>query len=183
MPAAEAAEAAPGTKHGLLLNGVSGNTLNRANQAGTFAGTILIKRVALDSETRTLKIYGLVNGIATTGGTPQTITNQKFAAMALLAGGASGSRAAPAASCSILNLTIGRIHLNLLGLVIDVPNPIVLNITGLTGAGELLGNLLCALAGLLNPGLGGLGPILNLLANITSLLSRVLVPIGGAAVR
>ena len=100
---------APGTNHGPPLNGVSGNTLNRANQAGTFAGTILIKRVALDSETRTLKIYGLVNGIATTEGTPQTMTNQKFVAMALLAGGASGSRAALAASCSILNLTIGRI--------------------------------------------------------------------------
>jgi hypothetical protein len=90
---------------------------------------------------------------------------------------------APAASCSILNLTIAPIHLNLLGLVIDIPNAIVLNITGLTGTGALLGNLLCALAGLLNPGLGGLGPILNLLANITSLLSRVLVPIGGAAAR
>ena len=71
MPAAEAAEAAPGTKHGLLLNSVSGNTLNRANQAGTFAGTILIKRLGFDSETRTLKIYGLVNGTATTGGRPR----------------------------------------------------------------------------------------------------------------
>ena len=58
----------PRTQHGLLINGVSGNTLNRAGQAGTFAGTILIKRLGFDSETRTLKIYGLVNGIATTGG-------------------------------------------------------------------------------------------------------------------
>src|SRR4051812_21008156 len=105
LPAAETAEAATGTNHGLLLNSASGNTLNRANQAGTFAGTVLIKRVALDSETRTLKIYGLVNGTATTGGTPQTITNQKFAAIGFLTGVSSGSRVAPAASCSILNLT------------------------------------------------------------------------------
>src|SRR5690348_15333346 len=106
IPAAEAAEAPAGTKHGLLLNGISGNTLNRAGQAGTFAGTVLIKRVALDAETRTLKLYGLVSGVATTGGTPLTVTNQKFAAIAFLADGSGGGsrRMAAPASCSILNL-------------------------------------------------------------------------------
>ena len=172
LPAAEAAEAATGANHGLLLNSVSGNTLNRANQAGTFAGTILIKRLGFDSETRTLKVYGLVNGVATTGGTPQTVTNQRFAAIATLASGAGASRAP--AVCSILNLVLGPLHLNLLGLVIDL-NKVILNITGVTGA--LLGDLLCALAGLLNPGLGPLGPILNLLGKINVLLSQVLVTI------
>jgi hypothetical protein len=48
-----------------------------------------------------------------------------------------------------LNLSIGPIHLNLLGLVIDT-NTIVLNITAQPGAGNLLGNLLCAIANALN---------------------------------
>ena len=62
-------------------------------------------------------------------------------------------------------------------------NQVVLNITGLTGAGELLGNLLCALAGLLDPGLGPLGPILNLLSKINVLLSQLLVTINPPAAR
>lgn len=73
-------------------------------------------------------------------------------------------------SCSILSLTIGPIHLDLLGLVVDVPNPIVVNITAVPGAGNLLGNLLCDVAGLLN-GSGGLtGQVANLLNNLLSLL-------------
>ena len=73
LPAAEADAAAgeaANTNRGLRLDGVSGTTVNRVGQAGTFTGTILIKRVGLDNETRTLKVYGLVNGTATTGGAP-----------------------------------------------------------------------------------------------------------------
>src|SRR4051794_3996608 len=172
LPAAGTAEAAVNTKRGLLINGVTGSMVNRAGQAGTFTGTLLVKRLGFDAETRTLKVYGLVNGVATTGGTPQTVTNQRFAAIATLASGAVASRAP--AVCSILNLVLGPLHLNLLGLVIDL-NQVILNITGVTGA--LLGDLLCALAGLLNPGLGPLGPILNLLGKINVLLSQLLVTI------
>jgi hypothetical protein len=46
-------------------------------------------------------------------------------------------------------LTLGPLHLNLLGLVIDL-NQLNLNITGQTGAGNLLGNLLCGLTNSLN---------------------------------
>src|SRR5690242_710828 len=55
------------------------------------------------------------------------------------------------ASCSILSLTLGPLHVNLLGLVIDL-NQVVLTITAVPGAGNLLGNLLCSLANLLNGG-------------------------------
>ena len=54
-----------------------------------------------------------------------------------------------APSCAILGLVLGPLHLDLLGLVIDL-NRVVLNIVGQTGAGNLLGNLLCALTGILD---------------------------------
>ena len=57
----------------------------------------------------------------------------------------------PAPSCAILNLVLGPLHLDVLGLVIDL-NRVVLNIVGQTGAGNLLGNLLCALTGILDGG-------------------------------
>ncbi len=52
-----------------------------------------------------------------------------------------------AASCEILNLQIGAISLDLLGLQVDLA-PIDLVITAVSGPGNLLGNLLCAVAGL-----------------------------------
>lgn len=58
------------------------------------------------------------------------------------------------ASCEILSLTLGPLTLDLLGLVITIPNPIVLTITAEPGPGNLLGNLLCGIAGLLDSGAG-----------------------------
>jgi hypothetical protein len=52
-------------------------------------------------------------------------------------------------TCDILNLILGPLHLNLLGLVVDL-NQVVLNITAQSGGGQLLGNLLCAVAHLLD---------------------------------
>lgn len=72
-------------------------------------------------------------------------------------------------SCQILTLTIGPIHLDLLGLVIDL-NQVVLTITAVPGAGNLLGNLLCAVANLLNGG----GPLSNLLTSLQGLLTQIL---------
>jgi hypothetical protein len=64
-----------------------------------------------------------------------------------------------AATCPILNLDLGPLHLDLLGLVVDL-NRVVLTIVAQSGAGNLLGNLLCAVTGLLdNP--GGLATLLN----------------------
>jgi len=65
------------------------------------------------------------------------------------------------ATCDILNLVLGPLHLNLLGLVVDL-NQVVLDITAQSGAGNLLGNLLCAVAHLLDSN-----------ANVTA-LSRLL---------
>jgi hypothetical protein len=76
---------------------------------------------------------------------------------------------AAAVPCQILNLSIAPINIDLLGLVINIPNTIVINITAVPGAGNLLGNLLCGVTGLLDGG-AGLGQIVlalnNLLGNI-----------------
>jgi hypothetical protein len=53
-------------------------------------------------------------------------------------------------ACQILNLTLGPINLNLLGLVVRT-NRINVRIDAVPGAGNLLGNLLCAVTGLLDP--------------------------------
>jgi len=74
-------------------------------------------------------------------------------------------------TCDILNLVLAPIHLDLLGLVIDIPNPIVLNITAEQGPGNLLGNLLCAVTHLLDNG-GPLQGIVGLLNNILRALGR-----------
>lgn len=76
---------------------------------------------------------------------------------------------AQVASCDILNLVLGPLHLDLLGLVVDL-NQVVLNITGQQGAGNLLGNLLCAVAGLLDRN-GTLTIITNLLNSILDILN------------
>ncbi len=52
-------------------------------------------------------------------------------------------------TCDILNLVLGPLDLNLLGLEVHL-NRVVLDIVGRTGPGNLLGNLLCAVAGLLD---------------------------------
>jgi hypothetical protein len=72
-------------------------------------------------------------------------------------------------SCSILDLTLGPLHLDLLGLVVDL-NQVHLTITADEGSGNLLGNLLCAVANLLNGG----GALSSLLTTLTNDLNAIL---------
>lgn len=63
------------------------------------------------------------------------------------------------ATCDILHLELGPLDLDLLGLVVHL-NRVVLDIDAQSGPGNLLGNLLCAVVGLLdNP--SGLANVLN----------------------
>ena len=72
------------------------------------------------------------------------------------------------ATCDILHLELGPIDLNLLGLVVHV-DKIVVDIDAQSGPGNLLGNLLCAVANLLNAN-GPLSQLVNLLNQILGLL-------------
>lgn len=73
---------------------------------------------------------------------------------------------AQADNCPILHLELGPLDLNLLGLVVHL-DKVVLDITAQPGPGNLLGNLLCAIAGLLDPP----GPLAQLVAALNQLLA------------
>lgn len=72
------------------------------------------------------------------------------------------------AVCDVLNLVLGPLHLELLGLIVDL-NQVVLNITADPGGG-LLGSLLCSLAGGLPVPPNPLQPIIDLLNQILGIL-------------
>jgi hypothetical protein len=92
-----------------------------------------------------------------------------------------------AVACTVLNLQLGPIDLNLLGLRVQLfggtnpanPLPVSLLITGVPGNGNLLGNLLCGLTGALNqPGIlsqlnSNLSQLTATLTSLTSLLGAL----------
>jgi hypothetical protein len=80
--------------------------------------------------------------------------------------------AAAAAPCPVLNLVLGPLDLNLLGLQVHL-STVLLNIIAQPGPGNLLGNLLCAVAGLLDstPVSGALS---GLLTQVSALLNSIL---------
>jgi len=120
---------------------------------GAFVGTFTVKRfVATDS------------GIAAVGTLSGTLTNT----VTKVATGIVSNISLPATigrtTCEILHLDLGPLSIDLLGLQIDLSR-VVLDITAQPGAGNLLGNLLCAIAGLLdNP--SGLAKLLNQILSI-----------------
>jgi hypothetical protein len=99
-------------------------------------------------------LAAVVRTTGTFGGQAITPITSTVPVTQLLAGG----------SCTILDLTLGPLHLDLLGLVVDL-NQVHLTITGQQGPGNLLGNLLCGVANALNGGNGG---------GIANLLNRLL---------
>jgi hypothetical protein len=85
---------------------------------------------------------------------------------------AKGGAAAAAAPCPVLNLVLGPLDLDLLGLQVHL-STVILNILAQPGPGKLLGNLLCAVAGLLDssPLSGALSGILT---QVSDLLNSIL---------
>jgi hypothetical protein len=79
-----------------------------------------------------------------------------------------GPAVAAQPACDVLHLVLGPLDLNLLGLRIQL-NQVVLDITAVPGAGNLLGNLLCAIVGILDPP-GPLGELVALLNRLLALL-------------
>ena len=135
---------------------------------GAVAGNFAISRFEIQDGT--LMAVGALTATVTdaTGNVIRTIVTQIAMPVNNAAGGAA---AAAAGSCDILNLVLGPLHLDLLGLVVDL-NQVVLNITGQTGAGNLLGNLLCAITGLLDA--GSLGQqLVNLLNQLIGVLGAL----------
>jgi hypothetical protein len=120
-----------------------------------FTGTFTLSRFAVVDGTvaavgrLTGTVTRLVNGVLTTTSIVRNVT------LPLAVG---------PTTCDILHLELGPLDLDLLGLVVHLDR-IVLDIDAQSGPGNLLGNLLCGVAGLLdNP--GGLARLLNQILSI-----------------
>jgi hypothetical protein len=140
---------------------VTGTFVNKAGQ-GTFTGTFMPERFAVKNGV--LDATGVLKGTLKSANGTNLGTVQRTVTMPVVT-----KRAADAPPvCSILNLHLGPLNLNLLGLVVHL-NRIHLTITAVPGTGNLLGNLLCAIANLLNGG-GHLGKIATLLNKVLALV-------------
>jgi len=163
--------AAPAAAAGKLTSTVTG-TFTNADGQGTFAGTFTPQKFSVANGV--LEATGLLKGTMTDangtrlGTVSQTVTMPVNTGATTSGAKASAANQQAALACNVLDLVLGPLNLNLLGLVVTL-NQVHLNITAVPGAGNLLGNLLCAVAGLLNG--GGLSGVLGQLA---SLLNQIL---------
>ena len=152
---------------------------------GDFTGTFTAKKISIDPVTRQLTMEGVLNGTATTATGVVEIVEQAFSAPMSLSRNAAGTTTQiiqPAAQtvCDILFLDLGPLHLDLLGLTIDL-SEVILDLNAVTGGGNLLGNLLCALLGLLD-GVAIIAAISQLIDMINALLAGGANPgVGGAS--
>jgi hypothetical protein len=157
-----------------------------AKNGKQFNGTYAIQRYVA----RGHKAYAVGTLKGTLGG--RHVTRYNVMMPAKLAGppatGITGAKTAQVAPvCTVLQLQLGPIDLNLLGLRVQlfggtnpaVPLPVTLLITAVPGNGNLLGNLLCGITGALNqPGIlsqlnTNLSQLTATLTSLTSLLGAL----------
>ena len=93
-----------------------------------------------------MKVFGRLRGAVTEPNGAEQVVSKKFGTKATLTQGTGDQQWA----CEILDLHVGRINLDLLGLVVNTA-PIQIDVTAVPGAGNLLRNLPCAIAGVLDP--------------------------------
>jgi hypothetical protein len=119
------------------------------------------------------QVKGLVQGVVThADGTKETFAALRTLKVKSINGkslsGLTARSAQGAATCDVLHLVLGPLDLDLLGLQVHL-DKVVLDIVAATGAGNLLGNLLCAVTGLLDG-----GPLAGLLGQLSDLLNQIL---------
>jgi len=156
----QTADAAPNKKPSLVKK-VTGKTADGTVVKGTYK----ITKFAVEKGKLVAK--GTFTG--TLGGVDDTV--KKAVTIPVSKGGpatpaAVGQDVGAQATCNILNLSLGPLDLNLLGLTVhlDEVKPII---DAVEGPATLLGNLLCAVAGLLDgPSLPGLNNIIADLLNL-----------------
>jgi hypothetical protein len=163
--APDGASAARGGSPAVAARKTSVLTSIPINQGG-LAGTLSITRIGYDQATGSLLFSGTVT--RSSDGATESFTNVagtlgNTAGVGTLARG-NNERGV----CDILFLDLGPIFLDLLGLQLDL-SPIQLDLDAAPGPGNLLGNLLCVLTGLLDGG-GLLTQILGVLDRINGIL-------------
>jgi hypothetical protein len=153
---------APAASPGNITSTVTG-TFTNADGTGTFAGTFIPQKFSVVNGV--LEATGLLKGTLTDANGTKLGTVSQTATIPV---NTKATAAAAPAACQILDLVLGPLNLNLLGLVVTL-NQVHLNITAVPGPGNLLGNLLCAVANLLN----GSG-VSGLLGQVATLLNQIL---------
>ena len=134
-----------------------------ADTTGAVTGTFDVQNIV--EQDGTLQAVGTFTGTVTDAAGNSTQGTQQLAIPVDLA--------QSAGSCQILDLVLGPLDLDLLGLQVHL-DTVHLNITAQSGPGELVGNLLCAIAGLLDGGL----PLNTVLGQIAALLNQLLAILG-----
>lgn len=126
------------------------------SSTGTFAGTFDLNRFAVQN--------GALVAVGTLSG---TFTNTATGVVTTLTDVVVRIPVTASGTCQILHLELGPLDLELLGLVIHLDR-VVLDITAESGPGNLLGNLLCGIAGLLdsNAPLSAIARLLNQLIGL-----------------
>ena len=155
---------------GKMKSTISGKTSDGGTLGGTFTP---LKFKAKDGVTQ---VKGVVDGVIThPNGAKEKFTAIRSLEVTKINGQKLSSLAISsesAAACDILNLVLGPLDLNVLGLEVHLKQ-VVLDIIATPGAGQLLGNLLCAVAGLLDG-----GPLAGLLGQLVGLLNQILGQLG-----
>ncbi|MBT2636814.1 hypothetical protein [Bacillus sp. ISL-39] len=170
MGAFAASSTATGSK---ILKNI--NVSGTLEDGSTFDGKVSLTNLAYDLE-KGLLADGEVKGTVTKAdGTVQDVKETFNGVTANLTGAESAMSTLAAQQqeegCQILFLDLGPLNLDLLGLQLDL-SQIVLDLTAVPGPGNLLGNLLCSVAGLLD-GNGLLSDVTGLLGQLTGLLDQV----------
>jgi hypothetical protein len=170
-PAASAAQAS--NERGVVGKSTAGRitseVFGRASNGGRLTGTFTPTRVV--QRDGALAVKGFLKGVITDRqGSKTRFSGIKVIPIKKINGQrlTSARQLQGAAQCDILNLVLGPLDLNILGLQINLQR-VVLDIIAVPGPGQLLGNLLCAVAGLLDG-----GPLAGLLGQLRTLLNQIL---------
>lgn len=157
------------TNHGTMTSKVVGTTSSGRRVTGSFTPLSFVHKNGKE------KVRGLLHGVVhKADGSTTSFSTMKTMKVASIGGTPltkAGRSVQGLATCDVLNLVLAPLDLNLLGLQIHL-DKVVLNIVAVSGAGNLLGNLLCSVTHLLDGGLGGL------LGQLSDLLNQILGALG-----
>ena len=153
--------------NGKMVSKLVGTASDGSKVTGSFTPLKFVKKDGKQ------QVKGVVDGVVThANGTKETFTALRTLQVKKINGqrlsGLASTSAQRMAACDILHLVLGPLDLDLLGLKVHL-DKIVLDIVAATGAGNLLGNLLCAITGLLDG-----GPLGGLLGQLNDLLGQIL---------
>lgn len=174
LTSALATETLRAQQQGSPARGLTVPLAGTADNGATFAGAFKIQKFEHAGEF--IHAIGTVTGVLTVDGVGRNVVTTAAIPLDREASGAADTSAISAiviqqAVCEILHLELGPLDLDLLGLVVHLDR-VVLDIQAQEGPGNLLGNLLCAVVGLLD---GGAGAALQ---QITSGLNQILSVLG-----